>query len=111
MMTALVLAASGVAKLVAAITPVLLEYGFIPARRLVRALSWVGGIGLILYGGVITATGALVLSGFIEPEGGYDRAAMIGHALLWDPLFLLWGAALAGWLMLTRRPAPREVAV
>ena len=100
------LAAVGLAKLVAAITPVLLEYGIIRPRRLVRAASWVGSLGLIVYGGVIAATGCLVLSGAIEPQGGYDRAAMIGHAFIWDPLFLLWGAALAGWLMRTRRPSP-----
>jgi hypothetical protein len=27
---------------------------------------------------------------------------MVGHALLWDPLFLLWGAALVVWLHFSR---------
>ena len=45
-----------------------------------------------------------MLSGLIAPEGGYDRPAMIGHALLWDPLFLVWGATLLASLWLSRTP-------
>jgi hypothetical protein len=44
----------------------------------------------------------LVLAGAIDPDGGFDRQAMIGHALLWDPLFLLWGLLLAAGLGATR---------
>ncbi len=37
----------------------------------------------------------------LEPDGGYDRRAMIGHVFLWDPLFLVWGLLVAG-LYVTR---------
>ncbi len=43
-----------------------------------------------------------MLSGVIASPGGYDRASMIGHAYLWDPLFLLRGALLVTALILTR---------
>lgn len=46
--------------------------------------------------------GNLVLAGVIRPESGFDRAGMIGHAYLWDPLFLAWGAALALGLIASR---------
>ena len=49
---------------------------------------------LILWGGVNTVTGNLVLSGTVEPDGGYDHDGMVGHAWLWDPLFFIWGVAL-----------------
>ena len=39
--------------------------------------------------------------------GGYDRAAMIGHVALWDPLFALWGLALLSSLWLSRRVGDR----
>ncbi|WP_235531315.1 hypothetical protein [Phycicoccus sp. Soil748] len=35
----------------------------------------------------------LVLVGAIHPSSGFDRPGMVGHAWLWDPLFLLWGAS------------------
>lgn len=63
-------------------------------RRTVRVLCWFGTAVLLLWGGTTTIIGNLVLAGFVHPASGYDRAAMIGHAWLWDPLFLLWGAAL-----------------
>jgi len=52
-------------------------------------------------GGANTIVAALVLTGGIEPDGGYDRRAMIGHVFLWDPLFLVWGLLVAG-LYVTR---------
>ena len=98
------LGAIGLAKLVAAVVPVLVAYGRMPWPRLWRAVSWVGGLGLVLYGGLNTVVAQLVLAGAIRPEGGYDPVAMAGHAWLWDPLFLLWGGALVLSLPLTRRP-------
>lgn len=60
-----------------------------------RLLCWLGAAVLVVWGGLNTVVGSLVLAGAIRPEGGYDRPAMVGHALLWGPLFLLWGVALA----------------
>ena len=59
---------------------------------------------LIFWGGINTVVGNLVLGGAIEPSGGYDRPGMIGHAWLWDPLFLIWGTALAVGLAGSRQP-------
>ncbi|GAA1651495.1 hypothetical protein GCM10009806_20390 [Microbacterium flavum] len=71
-------------------------------------MSWIGGVGLIVYGGVNMVVAIAVLSGVIRTDDGYDESAMIGHAFLWDPLFLLWGLALTAALALTRpRPLRR----
>ncbi len=85
----------GLVKVVAAVAPALLARSGWPARRLTRAVSWVGALVLVVWGGLNTVVGNLVLAGVIRPDGGYDRPGMIGHAWLWDPLFLAWGVALA----------------
>ena len=89
-------------KFLAATIPVGVAYGRVPGARLWRAVSWVGGLLLIAYGGLNTVVSAAVLAGVIRPEGGYDAEAMRGHAYLWDPLFLVWGAALVLSLWLSR---------
>jgi hypothetical protein len=89
------------AKLLAALIPLAVEYGRVPARRFWRALSLAGGVGLILYGGLNCVVSSAVLAGIIQPKGGFDRDAMIGHAWLWDPLFFIWGCALVTSLTLT----------
>lgn len=99
----------GLLKIAAAVIPLLLQTpqdGWLPGllRRIIRGISWAGSALLIVWGGVNTVTGNLVLSGLVEPDGGYDREGMIGHAWLWDPLFLVWGVALAAGLWLSRRP-------
>jgi Protein of unknown function (DUF3995) len=98
----IVLAAVALVKVAAAVVPVLNAYGRLPWSRLWRAISWVGASALILYGGANVIIAWLVLSGVITPTGGYDRMSMLGHAVLWDPLFLLWGLALLGHLLLSR---------
>ncbi|WP_424464565.1 DUF3995 domain-containing protein [Pseudoclavibacter helvolus] len=98
----LMLGGVALAKALAAVIPVAVDVQRMPWPRLWRAICWVGGPGIVLYGLVnIVASGAVLL-GILVPDGGYDRDAMIGHALLWDPLFLVWGLALTGWLWLTR---------
>ena len=89
-------------KLLAATIPIGVAYGKVPWARSWRAVSWAGGLLLIAYGGVNTIVSAVVLAGLIRPEGGYDPAAMRGHAYLWDPLFLIWGTALVLSLGLSR---------
>lgn len=39
-------------------------------------------------------TAQLVLAGVIQPDGGFDRSSMLGHAWLWDPWFVAWGIVL-----------------
>lgn len=102
----------GAVKIIAALLPLLLLR---PAGqpvvwpRLLRAVSWAGAVLLILWGGVNTVTGNLVLSGVVEPDDGYDHDGMVGHAWLWDPLFLIWGVALVLGLSLSRRASRARI--
>lgn len=96
------LAPIGAVKLVAAVGPLVLARAGWPARRVTRSACWLGPLLLIIWGGLNTTVGNLVLAGVIRPESGFDRAGMIGHAYLWDPLFLAWGAALALGLIASR---------
>lgn len=79
------LAPIGAIKLIAAIAPLALARSGWPARRLTRCVCWLGTFLLIGWGGLNTAVGNLVLSDVIQPESGFDRPGMIGHAYLWDP--------------------------
>lgn len=100
--TGLLLGLVALIKLIAVAVPIGVEYGRLPWRRVWRAMSWAGGLGLVAYGGLNTVMALSVLSGLISSEGGYDPTAMKGHAFLWDPLFLLWGATLVLHLVLSR---------
>ncbi len=91
------------AKLLGATIPIAAAYGRMPWPRFWRGISGAGGLLLVAYGGVNTVVALAVLAGKIRPEGGYDANAMMGHAYLWDPLFLLWGGALVLSLWLSRR--------
>ncbi|MCC3289849.1 DUF3995 domain-containing protein [Arthrobacter sp. zg-Y1110] len=100
--TGLLLGAVAAFKAAAALIPTAAAYGRLPEPRLLRTLSWIGAVVLVLYGGANTVVSNAVLAGLIRPDTGYDRTATIGHAWLWDPLFLLWGLALLGYLVLSR---------
>jgi hypothetical protein len=91
----------GLVKAAAAVIPLAVAFHRMPWVRFWRIVSWIGGTFLIAYGGLNVVVSSAVLLGVIRPEGGFDADAMIGHALLWDPLFLIWGAALVVWLRLT----------
>jgi Protein of unknown function (DUF3995) len=93
----------GVIKLIGAILPWWLEAASWPVRRWSRGLCWAAAVILVGWGGANTIVGQLVLAGVIRPKSGYDRAGMIGHAFLWDPLFLVWGLCLAAGLVVGRR--------
>lgn len=95
-------------KVALALGPWWLQRSGWPSRRLTRTLSWLVAAAFLAWGGLNVIVGNAVLWGWIRPEDGYDRAAMIGHAWLWDPLFVIWGAALAGGLWITQRE-PRAV--
>lgn len=96
------LAPIGAIKLIAAVTPMVLAHWGWPARRVTRSSCWLGASVLILWGGLNTVVANLVLVGVIQPQSGFDRPGMIGHAWLWDPLFLAWGVAVAIGLLATR---------
>ncbi len=103
-----VLAPVGLVKLVAALAPVQLARRGWPVRWLTRSACWLGALVLVGWGGANTVAGNLVLAAVIHPRDGYDRPGMIGHAYLWDPLFLAWGVALGFGLFVSRNRAPRE---
>lgn len=108
--TVLVLAVIAVVKALAAVLPVLVHDGRLPRlRRPVRAASWVGGSVLLLYGGASTLVAALVVSGVVQPSGPVDDASMVGHLLLWDPLFAVWGASLLVGLARSRHDGDRHL--
>lgn len=88
-------------KALAALIPVGVARGRLPWTRFWRAACWVAGAFLVLYGAVNVVVGSAVLLGVVTPAGGHDTEAMVGHALLWDPLFVIWGAALIVWLRLS----------
>lgn len=96
------LLAVALAKLAGAWVPLLAETGRIPGRRLWRLLAWVGGLGLIVYGGANAIAGMASLAGWVDVEIT-DRQAVVGHAFLWGPHFALWGVALTAGLLLSRR--------
>lgn len=94
----------GLLKVAGIVVPLAATNGRLRPGRVWRSLSWVGGLGLVLYGGVYTVVAHLALAGlFGEVE---DRPGMLGHAWLWDPLFLLWGACLLVALATTRPTRP-----
>ncbi|GAA5228213.1 DUF3995 domain-containing protein [Paeniglutamicibacter antarcticus] len=90
----LVIGMVAMGKLLAAVIPVAVAYGRFRRRKFWRAVSWAGGLLLVFYGGLNMILSAAVLGGAIRPADGYDVEAMMGHAWLWDPLFLMWGLAL-----------------
>lgn len=92
-------------KLVVALAPAVLVRRWWPGPRPLRVPMWVAAVVLIVWGGTNTVVGNLVLAGVVHPDGGYDRDAMIGHAWLWDPLFLAWGLALGCALRAVRAPS------
>ncbi len=99
------LAPIGVVKLIGAVAPLTLARWGWPASIGTRSACWLGALVLVVWGGLNTIVGNLVLAGVIRPENGFDRSGMIGHAYLWDPLFLVWGVALAMGLAASRRRA------
>ncbi|WP_454083366.1 DUF3995 domain-containing protein [Georgenia sp. Marseille-Q6866] len=73
------LAGIALVKSFAALVPVAVYQGRLSGRRFWRALSWAGGAGLLVYGGVNVVVSNVVLA--TRDPAEYDRAAMVGHAL------------------------------
>lgn len=99
----LVLAGVTVAKLAAAALPLAVASGRLSWSRGWQVLMWAGAVGLVVYG-TANAVGAwLVLAGLVTVEGAREMPALVGHAVLWDPLFAAWGVLLALGLRQLRR--------
>ena len=90
-------------KVVGSLGPLWLDRRGLLAHGAWRVVAVLGACVLIVWGGLNTLVRILVLAGVGQPDGGFDRAAMTGHAWLWDPLFLVWGLALAWGLVRARR--------
>ena len=97
-----VLGVVAVLKISGSLVPVLVEAGRVGGRRRWRALEWAGAVVLLGYGLLNVVVAWAVLGGLVTSADGYDRSAELGHAALWDPLFLLWGLLLAAGLATTR---------
>jgi hypothetical protein len=95
----MLLAAVAAVKCVVALVPVLVSRGRLPHHHVSRGFAWLAAVVLIGYGAVNSVVGWLVLGGAVRPADGFDRQAMIGHAYLWDPLFLVWGLLLGAGLV------------
>lgn len=99
-----------VIKMAGGIVPLLATRRRLPRPRVWRALSWVGATVLVLYGAANVGVGSLALLGIVEgPADAASRAALVGHVLLWDPLFLVWGLLLAAGLARTRQRTTRAL--
>ncbi|QNK53405.1 DUF3995 domain-containing protein [Dermacoccus sp. PAMC28757] len=91
-----------IAKGLGAFAPIWLVRRGWPLRRLSLFVCWTGSAVLIAWGGANTLVGNAVLLRAIHPSGGFDRSTMVGHAWIWDPLFLVWGLGLAVGMWVTR---------
>lgn len=99
--TALLLAVV-VVKVAGAVVPVLNHQQRLPLPRLWRGIGWAGSGLLVLYGSLYAAVSGAALAGLVGDPDDQDRTALLGHALLWDPLFALWGVLLGLALWRTR---------
>ncbi len=109
--TAVVLGGVAVLKIAGALVPLTVETRQVPGRHIWRRLAWAAAVVLIAYGLINVLVAWAVLGGLLTTAGGYDHSAELGHAALWDPLFLLWGLLLAGGLSRTRNTAAEDVRV
>lgn len=60
-------------------------------RRAVTALGWAEAFVLTGYGLVLTGAGLLVQADVIRSAPDADQRALVWHAYVWDPWFLVWG--------------------
>jgi hypothetical protein len=80
-------------KAVGAVLPLYVRLAVPPSKwhgRL-RLLAWAEGAVLTLYGFAFTLAGLLVQAGVIHQGRTADHRALVWHAYLWDPWFLVWG--------------------
>ena len=87
-------------KCAVVIIPLMASRRPLPRQRAWTAFAWLAAIVLTGYGALNSVVAWLVLGGVVQTRGGFDRQAMIGHAYLWDPLFLVWGLLLGAGLLI-----------
>lgn len=89
----LIMALTTVIKLLGAVFALVLvrPWGRVFPRKLLLVLGWAGTAVLVLYGGFLTVSEAVVA---IAGVPGTERLAFRWHLYLWDPWFLVWGVLL-----------------
>jgi hypothetical protein len=92
--TATVLGLVALVKASGAVLPLAWAAGRLRPDVLWRRLFLAGAVVLVCYGALNVTVSWAVLSGALPTSGGVDRRAQLGHAALWDPLFLVWGLCL-----------------
>lgn len=60
-------------------------------RRLMRALAWIGGGGLLLYSVALLVQHGLMAAGVIERASSLSATELRWHVFFWDPFWLLGG--------------------
>ena len=75
-------------------------------RKITRVLAWVAAAIRTVYGAVLTTVGLLVQADVIRSPASADRRALMWHAHLWDPWFLLWGLLIATALLRSKTLRP-----
>jgi hypothetical protein len=85
--------APGLAKLaLGALALALVNPGRAPlSRRALNVLAWLAGIGLSLYGAVLTAEKALMKLGVLEVSESFGDDRVDWYLYLWDPVWLIGG--------------------
>ncbi|MEV4133786.1 DUF3995 domain-containing protein [Dactylosporangium sp. NPDC049742] len=96
----LALVAVAAVKCVVVAVPLVNSRRSLPRPGAWRAFAWLAAIVLTGYGALNSIVAWLVLGGVLRTQDGFDRQAMIGHAYLWDPLFLVWGLLLGAGLLI-----------
>jgi hypothetical protein len=69
-------------------------------------LARVAAAILTVYGAVLMTVGLLVQADVIRSPGSADRRALMWHAYLSDPWFLLWGLLIATALLRSKTLTP-----
>lgn len=70
--------------------------------RTLWLLAWMTTSVLVGYGGVEAVVALLMLSDRLNVPADVTHRALVWHACLWDPWFLLWGVALGAALFSMR---------
>ncbi len=85
---------TGAAKVLGALLALALvqPWGQALPRRLLLIPAWIGGVGMVAYGGIPLVVNGLMLTGLLRVPGPVDWVAIRWHFLLWDPWWTAGGA-------------------
>ena len=93
----LALLAVAAIKVAGAVVPLLADRGRLPWSAGWRWVGRIGGVLLVGYGAVNMVGAWAVLLGLVQVDDP-DTPGLVGHAALWDPLFVAWGVFLVAGL-------------